>query len=360
MELAAIVIALFGASEVSVAVLPGSICIDRARLTSRLTALNLQVVDGTSQRLAVTIRPTPEGVRVFGARAGAAFERTVPAEVDACAAVERVVTALIASWSLQLPSPEVAETRAPQPAARAPQRVRPVIEVPEKHEPAVEAAPPVVAAEVVSTPAPTPTPDPAPIRVVFSALPRVALPEPSDSAPEPPSAWPLSLDFAALVGGSYGPTSDLTAVGQLHAALSFGRLGLLLEGGFQSARSAEQNAIRIESTMQWLSLSGRTHFNPHPRLRLDLAVGFRVWRIAAQSINAATPKSLDLAAFGWVASAGASFRIFGPVALQLRAFGSLRNNHPRFVIDGAGPTLDLQPWEGGLILGLEFRVFGGA
>jgi hypothetical protein len=331
-------------------------CVEQRRLVSQLEAGGLRVVHGMSERLAVTIRLEHEQVMVRATRKGTPFERAVPAQPDACAGVERVVAALISSWSLQLPSLEVTEPRRAPPVA-APSRVAPVTA-----EPTVETS---------LEPLPTPVQPDEPMQAPPSRRPLPA----ERSAPEPPpevslplakspepSASPWTLDVAALGGGSLGPTPTPSGVGQLNAALSLGHFGALLEGGLESARSATSTLAptRVESTAQWLSLSGRVRFEPHVRLRVDLAIGFRVWRITAQSFNAVDPRSIELLGLGGVLSAGLSFRVAGPVSLQLRGFTSVRSSRARFLIDGLGPVLTLDPWEGGLLLGLEVRLFGGS
>lgn len=345
MALAGIVITLLGASEVSLAVIPGAPCVTQPRLVSRLESAGLRVVDGTSQRLAVTVRHEPGGLMVRAVRQGAAFERTVPAQRDECGAVERVVAALIASWSLQLPAPEAPE---PKRAARS------IAVAVVTAEPIVEPAAPV---EEQTPPPAAPPPDRKPLAIAVEETPRL---EVAIEPPVKPAETLFELDLAALGGGSLGPTPSVAGVGQLHLGLSLGRFGLLLEGGLQSARSSSEiDSMRIESSTQWLSLSTRVSLQPAPRLRFDFGLGFRLWRIAAQSFNTVNPRAVELFPAGAVASVGATVRLAGPLSLVARVFTSVRSNYPRFFIDGLGPVLALQPWEGGLLLGLEVRLFGG-
>jgi hypothetical protein len=359
MVLAGILIALIGASEVSVVVAPGVPCVEQKRLVSQLESAGLRVVHGVSERLAVTIRLEHQQVMVRATRRGAPFERAVPAQPDACAGVERVVAALITSWSLQLPSPEVTEHR------RAPPVAVPTTVPPLPPEPAAETPPEVLPVQVHPDEPVQAPPTRRPLHAGPSAPelperpPEVASPL-AKSPEQSTSVW--TLDVAALGGGSLGPTPTPSGVGQLNVALSLGRFGALLEGGLESVRSATSTLAptRVESSAQWLSLSGRVRFEPHVRLTLDLALGFRLWRIAAQSFNAVDARPIELLGLGGVLSAGLSFRVAGPVSVQLRGFTSVRSSRPRFLIDGLGPVLTLDPWEGGLLLGLEVRLFGGS
>lgn len=359
MALVGILIALIGASEVSVVVAPGVPCVEQRRLATQLGSAGLRVVKGISERLAVSIQIEHEQVMVRATRRGTPFERAVPAQHDACAGVERVVAALITSWSLQLPPAEVIE---PEPR-RVPMLGAPSSLPPVTPEPAVETPPEPLLAQVQANELVQVPPARRPLRSGPSVS-ELRQPPPEVSSPlakPQPSASAWTFDVAALGGGSLGPTPSLSGVGQLNVGLSFGFLGALLEGGIESVRSATSAVAptRVESSAQWLSLSGRVRFELHARLRLDLALGFRLWRITAQSFNAVDPKSIELSGLGGVLSAGLSFRVAGPVSLQLRGFTSVRSSRPRFMIDGLGPVLILDPWEGGLLLGLEVRLFDG-
>jgi hypothetical protein len=167
----------------------------------------------------------------------------------------------------------------------------------------------------------------------------------------------MTLDVGALGGGGYGPTSVIAPFGQLQVAFSIGYIGALLEGGFQAARSAEFESIHVDTSTQWLSLSPRLRFNPHERIQLDVAAGLRVWRITAESSNLTRSESTAFAGVGGVLSAGASFKVIGPMSVVLRGFGSVRGSRPRFLVDGIGEVLVLGAWEAGLMLGVEFRLF---
>lgn len=65
----------------------------------RLERAGLTVTAGRSTRLHVDLRLAGAAILVRGFRQGSTMERTVPARVDECVSVERVVAALIQSWA---------------------------------------------------------------------------------------------------------------------------------------------------------------------------------------------------------------------------------------------------------------------
>ena len=340
MTLALLVIALLGAGEVSLSVAPNVACVEQSRLVSRLEAAGLRVTSVPSRRLAVSVRRDRDQVLVRATRQGLPFERALPAQAEDCEAVERVLAALIASWSQQLPS--VVETKPPAIQPRTEKMTAPSPVAPEPE--------PVRDVEVPPQPEPPPArrePLQVPVAEVTQQL----------VSPPPPSTLPLTLEIAALGGGGLGPTAAVAGIGQLQVGVFVGRVGALMEGGLETTRSASSSSgARVESNTQWLSLSGRLSFTPADRLRLDLALGFRLWRITAQGLNTFDPQSLELLGLGGVLSGGASFQLIGPLALHLRAFASLRATRPRFLINGFGPVLTLDPVEAGLLLGVELRL----
>ncbi|MDP1825869.1 MAG: hypothetical protein Q8L48_21580 [Archangium sp.] len=267
----------------------------------------------------------------------------MPIQQEGCDAVERIVAALITSWARQLPSIDSAETLPPPPA-------RPVVVI----APEPEALP---------EPAAPPLPEPEPLFLPPSSVdsprpPRNEVSKPVEQAPKSAGSA-FTLDLAALGGASVGPTPAVSGLGQLQVGLGFGRLGALLEGGLESGRAGDLGGARVETTSQWVSLSARVRFEPLDRLHFDLALGFRLWRIAALGLGLNGTRSLELAGLGGVLSAGASLRLAGPLFAHLRAFASLRSQGDRFLFEGLGPVLDLRPLTGGLLLGLEVRAFGG-
>lgn len=346
MTLTLVLIALLGAGEVSLTVAPGVSCVEPSRLVSRLEAAGLRVTARPSGRLAVSVRREQDHVLVRATWQGAPFERSLPAQPEDCEAIERVLAALIASWSQQLPT--VVEPKPPPLQVKVPKVTAPV---PVPSEPEPEAEP----VRIVEAP---PQPEPSAVPRQPFRVPAVEVAAPLVSPPAS-STLPFTLDAAALGGGGLGPTAAVAGLGQLQVGFLVGRLGALLEGGLESSRSGSTaSGARVESNTQWLSLSARLGFRPAQRLRLDLALGFRLWRITAQGLNTFDAQSLELLGLGGVLSGGASFQLIGPLALHLRAFASLRATRPRFLINGFGPVLTLDPFEAGLLLGLELRSGG--
>lgn len=344
MTLTLVLIALLGAGEVSLTVAPGVSCVERPRLVSRLEAAGLRVIAAPSGRLAVSVRRELDHVLVRATGQGAPFERSLPTQPEDCDAIERVLAALIASWSQQLPT--VAETKPPPLQVKVPKVTAPALVPPEPElepEHIVEAPP-----QPQQAPAPR-QPLPVPAAEVTASL---------VSSPAS-TTLPFTLEAAALGGGGLGPTAAVAGLGQVQVGFFVGRVGALLEGGLETTRSASSSSgARVESNTQWFSLSGRFSFTPAKRLRLDLALGFRLWRITAQGLNTFDAQSLELRGLGGVLSGGVSFQLIGPLALHLRAFASLRATRPRFLINGFGPVLTLDPFEAGLLLGLELRLGG--
>ncbi len=453
-----------GAAELSVAVAPGTPCVQRPSLVKALGAAGLQVVDLTEAGLVVSLAGDGARLRVTAAQRDHRLERVVP--TSECGAVERVVVALIASWArepLRGAKPQLARdgsdagvrgAEAPTGAQRGPsapllppsdagawaaQRPRPT-------EPgAADAEPPPptrsgatqadergaaarpsraraeetaraqtvardessgpdapatsVRAPTTSSAARAATNDAAARPALETANAAVSAPAPraaandttarpsseSVSAPATPTdargetshaaGWPSSaggrappplgplrdepaLELALLGGVGLGPTSAAAPLGGLHAGLWLGRWGLLLEGGLEGAREATQAPARVWAARQWLSLSARVAFRPLDAVTLDLAAGARGWRIAAGSSGVDGARETALFTAGGVVSAGASWRLAGPIALHARLFGALRGQAETFVIDDLGPVLTLQPFEAGLTLGLVAR-FGG-
>jgi hypothetical protein len=166
------------------------------------------------------------------------------------------------------------------------------------------------------------------------------------------------VDLGLLAGLGLGPTPAAAPVGGLLAAVAVGRWGAQLDAGLEGVRTGVLEPASAWSTRQWLSLSGRLEFGPAESLRLDLALGVRGWRIEAGVTGLDAPRRATLLAWGGVASAGAAWRVAGPLAVQARVFGALRAQTERFVVDGLGPVLELAPWEAGLGLGLVVRLGG--
>ncbi len=156
-------------------------------------------------------------------------------------------------------------------------------------------------------------------------------------------------------GGSIGPTAAVTGAGQAHVALGFGRFGLAVDLGLESSRSRSVEPATVTSTAQWLSVQARVAFQPFTRLRLEVLLGLRGWRLTAASTGIDEPAQTELFSFGGVGTAAASFQLWGPISLQLRVFASARWRTERFSVTNLGPVLELLPWAGGLLGGVEIR-----
>ena len=165
----------------------------------------------------------------------------------------------------------------------------------------------------------------------------------------------VTLDLGAMGGGSIGPTAAVTGAGQAHVALGFGRFGLAVDLGLESSRSRAVEPATVTSTAQWLSVQARVAFQPFTRLRLEVLLGLRGWRLTAASTGIDEPAQTELFSFGGVGTAAASFQLWGPISLQLRAFASARWRTERFSVTNLGPVLELLPWAGGVLGGVEIR-----
>lgn len=161
------------------------------------------------------------------------------------------------------------------------------------------------------------------------------------------------LGIAALGGASVGPTASVTGSGQATVSLALGRAGLSLDVGLASARTRAVDGVSVESASQWASLSAVIFFHPLERLRLALSLGPRVWRLSATTTGAAENGSLALASFGGVGAANATVRLVGPLSLVVQLFVSARWRAERFTVTNLGPVLELLPWEGGALGGLQ-------
>lgn len=99
-----LVITLLAAADVSVAVAPGTACVSREGLAARLERAGLVVSAERSSSLHVELTREGSFIVVRGVRRGTLLERKVAAGVDECAAVERVIAALIHSWAQAVPT----------------------------------------------------------------------------------------------------------------------------------------------------------------------------------------------------------------------------------------------------------------
>lgn len=348
MGLLGVMLVVVAAGEVSLHVQTGVPCISNERMTTRLRAAGLTVVPPPSRRLAVTASRVDDRLHLRGRRSGTDYERVIPLTGSGCDAVERALVVLIASWSRQLPvvtppSPVVAAP--PPPVLAAPPLPREGLSEPVVEEPAVELlevpdaeaiAPeePVAVAEAASRP---------------SSVLQLAQPAPSTERP-------LVLDLGLFGGGAAGPTSDVVTSGQFLVALGVKRIAAVADVGLQTSRLGEVGFARVQVSTQWASLSGRVRLVPTDRLELEGSLGVRGWRFEA--VSNAPAASTVVFGIGGVATLGASLRVAGPIALHARAYGSLRSQSDRFVLANVGPVIELQPWELGMLIGIEVRAVG--
>lgn len=172
---------------------------------------------------------------------------------------------------------------------------------------------------------------------------------------------PLSLEVIVLGGVAYDPLHVLpgsqvtTGTGQLALRGAIGRWGLLLDGGFDSARSHTISTATATGSTQWLSLSLSVAFQPLERFSFDLALGVRGWRLAAVSTGVDVPTENSQFTGGGVFSVGLNLQIVGPLHLQLRPWTSLRAARVHFTVDPLGPILPIEPWTLGVLAGALLR-----
>ncbi|MER2559278.1 MAG: hypothetical protein ABTQ32_01080, partial [Myxococcaceae bacterium] len=98
------------ATDISVEVAAGVECVGQQGVVARLERAGVSVVR-SSTRLHVTITGTGALIRVRGVRAGTPLERDITVSAGDCGAVERVISALIQSWSQAIPRASEATSR---------------------------------------------------------------------------------------------------------------------------------------------------------------------------------------------------------------------------------------------------------
>ncbi|PZR13301.1 MAG: hypothetical protein DI536_13530 [Archangium gephyra] len=172
-------------------------------------------------------------------------------------------------------------------------------------------------------------------------------------------AAPLRLDVLALGGVANDPLSVpepvTTGLGQLGVRGALGRWGILLDVGFDSARSRSLGDVTVTASSQWLSLSFSVAFQPAERFSFDLALGMRGWRFGGSATGVDAPQQRDFFSLGGVVSAGFNVRIVGPLHVQLRPFASLRGNRGAFLVENLGTVIPIEPLTFGALLGAMLR-----
>lgn len=162
-----------------------------------------------------------------------------------------------------------------------------------------------------------------------------------------------SLEIGAFGGASIGPTASFTGRGQASVTLAFHRLGFSLDAGFDSARERSLGTVSVSSTTQWASLNALLYFHPLDRLRLELSLGARLWRITATTTGADENGTLAFVSAGPIAAGHLTWRIAGPLSFHATFFTSARYRAERFNVTNLGAVLELLPWEFGLLGGLQ-------
>ncbi|MGV3619894.1 MAG: hypothetical protein ACO1OB_03700 [Archangium sp.] len=170
---------------------------------------------------------------------------------------------------------------------------------------------------------------------------------------------PLSLDVIALGGigndSLSQPEPVTTGIGQLALRGAIGRWGLLVDGGFDSARTRTIGDITATASSQWLSLSFSVAFQPLERFSLDLALGVRGWRFGGTATGVDNPSFQRFLSLGGVLSAGFNLKLVGPLHAQLRPWLSLRGNRGAFVVENVGTFIPIEPLTFGALLGALLR-----
>jgi hypothetical protein len=268
--------------------------------------------------------------------------------LENCASAEQLVATLLIAWSEELNVPARVVV-APPPPSPAP--------VPEPEAPAKEPEPPVIAGPVK---APV-----EPIRAVIVGT--SAREAPGDLKPalekDPETIlaerreWLVSSfrSNVMLLGGiNSGPTDAVMFTGQLELSARLSHFGLLLDGGLETAR-VRNGPVPFQSTQQWLSVSALAVISPAERIDLQFAAGLRVWRMTGAA-NVPYVEETAFSAPGAVTSVGASIAIWGALRAHVRGYFSLRARVERFELVNYGQVMTLQPWQGGVLLGLDWRL----
>ncbi len=323
---------VLAAGSVSIDVEPGTVCVAAPSLSSRLEKAGLRVA--LDANLRVHVQRDGSRLEVRGRRNGRELQRAFVVRLESCSSAEQLVATLVLAWAQELPAPPRVVTVTPPPAEPPPRADPPP---PEEPVAVVEAVPEEAARKV--------------LRPAEPYKPEVAPPP-----PELPSYLPeFFSSHAALFGGfGAGPTSDVAFTGQGEITAMFGRFGAAFDGGFETTRSASR-PVPIQSSQAWLSLSAAAVVTLDERLNLHFALGARVWMITTHAGLADNARGVSLAMPGGVAAAGLSFFLLGPVRLHVRGYFAMRVRAENFEITNYGTALTLQPWQGGLLLGLDWR-----
>jgi hypothetical protein len=322
-----------------VEVRPFALCVDGLELNEELR----NTPNPGSGRVVVSLS-APGELRVRATWPdGQSLERKVPAQPSECAAVRRIVLALIRAW---LASPPAPVPRPPEPLPPPPRPVERRVERPPVETPVIPPPPPPVRVEppapvVPPEPAPEPPTEPEPPPDVLHET--VALTEPLPPAPE--THWQLGV--GALGGLMAGPTPTPAGAGAFFVELTRNRrLGLGLEAGLESSRSG----TAAFASQRWLTLYARGEVPVHDRVRFAATLGVRGWAV---EVGAPALPARTLFGGGGALTVGPEVTV-GPVVLLVRGTFAVRLPEERISIAG-NSALFLKWWQVGALAGLAWR-----
>ncbi len=165
------------------------------------------------------------------------------------------------------------------------------------------------------------------------------------------------MEVFAVGGVSFEPLlpAATTIVANVAVRGALGRWGLLLDGGFDTPRNGNVDAIEVSAATQWLSLSLSVGFRPTDWFSFDVALGVRGWRLSGTSSGFEGATSNELFAAGGVFSTGLNLRLAGPLHAQVRPWASLRGQRADFTVQPLGTVLAVNPVSFGVLVGLMLR-----
>lgn len=180
-----------------------------------------------------------------------------------------------------------------------------------------------------------------------------SLPESMDAGVSPPSDVRIGL---SLLGGiSSGTTADVLPQGLLSIDLVWRWVGVALDVGLSGGVKQTVAPGEVIASWQWLTLSGRAVWAATERLQLDVQLGARAHRLVASATGfTQNEPAQTLFSIGGVGSLGASLRLLGPVGVTVRASGVVKPPE-RFVITNVQQALDFGAFEGAVHAGLFVR-----
>jgi hypothetical protein len=134
------------------------------------------------------------------------------------------------------------------------------------------------------------------------------------------------------------------------ARAALGRWGLMVDLGFESARSASTEGVTVSASQFSLSAAFSVAFEPRESLRLDVALGARGWRTEATATGVDLRPDVDRVALTWgpLVSGGVAWQLTERLSITARASGSWRTVDLRLTVDPLGQVLALNPWIFGL------------